>query len=289
MTDALPPDAATLRRLAMLRHLALDLDGTLYLGGRVFEFTASFLAKLEQLGVGRTFFTNNSSKSTKQYVEHLRKMGIEATEQDIYSSTHATLHYLRTQRPDVRKLFVLGTPGLQEEIVENGYELAGDGEDTPDAVVIGFDTTLTYARLCRAAWWISKGKPYIATHPDRLCPTDQPTLLVDCGAMCAMLTHATGRAVDAILGKPAAAMLQGVMHRHGVKPDEIAVVGDRLYTDMAMARNAGGIGILVLSGEATPADVDAANPKPDYVVSDVGALGALLERARGGDSAGGSL
>jgi HAD superfamily hydrolase (TIGR01450 family) len=271
-----------LNRLAKLRHLALDLDGTLYLGGRVFEFTAPFLATLEKLGVGRTFFTNNSSKSTKQYVEHLRKMGIAATEQDIYSSTHATLHYLRTQRPDVRRLFVLGTPGLQEEIAEHGYELTGDGEDAPDAVVIGFDTTLTYARLCRAAWWISKGKPYIATHPDRLCPTDQPTLLVDCGAMCAMLTHATGRQVDAVLGKPAAAMLQGVMHRHGVAPHEIAVVGDRLYTDMAMARNAGGTGILVLTGETTRVDVESANPKPDFVVSDVGALGTLLEQARGG-------
>jgi NagD protein len=272
-------DAATLARLAKLRHLALDLDGTLYLGGRVFEFTGPFLATLQKLGVGRTLFTNNSSKSTKQYVQHLRKMGIEATEQDIYSSTHATLHYLRTQRPDVKKLFVLGTPGLQEEIAENGYELTGDGEEAPDAVVIGFDTTLVYARLCRAAWWISKGKPYIATHPDRLCPTDQPTLLVDCGAMCAMLTHATGRPVDAVLGKPAAAMLQGVMHRHGVKVAEIAVVGDRLFTDMAMARNAGGMGILVLTGETTRADVDSANPKPDLVVDSVGALGALLEQA----------
>jgi HAD superfamily hydrolase (TIGR01450 family) len=268
-----------LTRLAKLRHLALDLDGTLYLGGRVFEFTGPFLATLERLGIGRTFFTNNSSKSTKQYVEHLRKMGIEAAEQDIYSSTHATLHYLRTQRPEVRKLFVLGTPGLQQEIAEHGYELTGDGEDPPDAVVIGFDTTLTYARLCWAAWWISKGKPYIATHPDRLCPTDQPTLLVDCGAMCAMLTHATGRPVDAVLGKPAAAMLEGVMHRHGVRPDEIAVVGDRLYTDMAMARNAGAMGILVLTGETTSANVEAANPKPDLVVNDVGELGQLLEQA----------
>jgi NagD protein len=272
-------DPATLSRLAKLRHLALDLDGTLYLGGRVFEFTGPFLEKLRKLGIGRTFFTNNSSKSTKQYVEHLRKMGIAATEQDIYSSTHATLHYLKTQRPDVKKLFVLGTPGLREEIAENGYALTGEGEDAPDAVVIGFDTTLTYERLCRAAWWISKGKPYIATHPDKLCPTDQPTLLVDCGAMCAMLTHATGRPVNAVLGKPAAAMLQGVMHRHDVKPDEIAVVGDRLYTDMAMARNAGGMGILVLTGETTRADVESANPKPDLVVSSVGELGSLLEQA----------
>jgi HAD superfamily hydrolase (TIGR01450 family) len=269
-----------LDRLARLRHLALDLDGTIYLGGRVFEFTKPFLATLERLGIGRTFFTNISSKSTKEYVEHLRKMGIDATEQDIYSSTHATLHYLRTQRPELRKLFVLGTPGLQQEIAEHGYELTGDGEDAPDAVVIGFDTTLTYARLCRAAWWISRGKPYIATHPDRLCPTDQPTLLVDCGAMCAMLTHATGRPVDAVLGKPAAAMLQGVMHRHGVQPHEIAVVGDRLYTDMAMARNAGAMGILVLTGETTGEQARAADPSPDLVVESVGDLAGLLARVR---------
>ena len=275
---------ADMKRLAGLRHLALDLDGTLYLGGRVFDFTAPFLATLKSLGIGRTFFTNNSSKSTKQYVEHLRKMGVEATEQDIYSSTHATLHYLRESRPEIRKLFVLGTPGLQEEIAEHGYELTGDGEDAPDAVVIGFDTTLTYARLCRAAHWISQGKAFIATHPDRVCPTDQPTMLPDCGAMCAMLTNATGRKVDAVLGKPAAAMLQGVMERHRLAPQEIAVVGDRIYTDMAMARNAGSLGILVLSGEATQADAEAANPPLDMVISSVGNLAELLTRARSGKS-----
>jgi HAD superfamily hydrolase (TIGR01450 family) len=269
-----------MKRLGGLRHLALDLDGTLYLGGRVFDFTAPFLARLGELGIGRTFFTNNSSKSTKQYVQHLQKMGIEATEQDIYSSTHATIHYLRESRPELRRLFVLGTPGLQEEFAEYGYELTGDGEDAPDAVIIGFDTTLTYARLCRAAYWIAQGKPFIATHPDRICPTDQPTMLPDCGAMCAMLTSATGRQVDAVLGKPAAAMLQGVMKRHSVEPHEIAVVGDRLYTDMAMARNAGSIGILVLSGETTRADVEAAEEKPDWVIRDVGELATLLTDAR---------
>jgi NagD protein len=195
------------------------------------------------------------------------------------------LHYLRKQRPELRRLFLLGTPALQEEFAEAGYQLTSDSpEDEPDAVVVGFDMTLNYARVCRAAWWISRGKPYIATHPDRLCPTDQPTLLVDCGAMCAMLTHATGRAVDAVLGKPAAAMLHGVMHRHNVQPREIAVVGDRIYTDMAMARNAGAVGILVLSGETTRAQAEAASPPPDLVVNDVGELGELLDRVRNADA-----
>jgi len=268
-------------RLRNVRHMALDLDGTLYLGGRLFEATRPFLATLCELGIGRTFFTNNSSKSTRQYVEHLRGMGIDASADDIYSSTHSTFDYLRTQRPDVKRVFVLGTPALREEFVENGFPAAGEDEtDAPDAVVVGFDTTLTYARLCSAAYWIARGKPFIATHPDRICPTDRPTVLPDCGAMCAMLTSATGRAPDAVLGKPHPSMLRGVMARHGLSANQIAVVGDRIYTDMAMARGAGALGVLVLSGETTSEQAHGAEPAPDLVVTDVGELAAMLAPQR---------
>ena len=266
-----------MKRLERIKHFALDLDGTLYLGGRCFQCTHPFLARLSALGIGHTFFTNNSSKSTRQYVQSLQKMGIDATPQDIYSSTHSTLDYLREERPDVRRIFVLGTPGLQEEFAESGFTIVGDAAtDEPDAVIAGFDTTLAYARVCRAAYWIARGKPFIATHPDRICPTDQPTVLPDCAAICAMLTSATGREPDAVLGKPSPRMLEGVRKRHGLLPSEIAVVGDRLYTDMAMARGAGALGILVLSGETTAEQVERANPRPDLVVADVGELADLL-------------
>jgi NagD protein len=266
-------------RLDRIRHFALDLDGTLYLGGRVFPWTRPFLDRLGELGIGYTFFTNNSSKSTRQYVEHLRKMGIDATADEIYSSTHSTLDYLRDERPSVRRLFVLGTPGLQEEFAESGFAICADSaSDEPDAVIAAFDTTLAYARVCRAAYWIAKGKPFIATHPDRICPTDQPTVLPDCAAICAMLTTATGRTPDAVLGKPSPRMLDGVRKRHGVASNEIAVVGDRLYTDMAMARAAGALGVLVLSGETTAEQVEHANPRPDLVVADVGEVARLLRQ-----------
>ena len=268
-----------MHRLDRIRHFALDLDGTLYLGGRVFPWTRPFLDRLAELGIGHTFFTNNSSKSTRQYVEHLRKMGIDATADEIYSSTHSTLDYLRAERPDVRRLFVLGTPGLQEEFVENGFVNCADtADDEPDAVIVAFDTTLAYPRVCRTAYWLSKGKPFIATHPDRICPTDQPTVLPDCAAICAMLTTATGRTPDAVLGKPSPLMLDGVRKRHGVAVNEIAVVGDRLYTDMAMARGAGALGVLVLSGETTAEQVEHANPPPDLVVANVGELARMLPR-----------
>jgi NagD protein len=257
----------------------LDLDGTLYLGGRVFPWTRPFLDRLAELGMGHTFFTNNSSKSTRQYVDHLRKMGIDATPDEIYSSTHSTLDYLRDERPGVRRLFVLGTPGLQEEFAESGFTICADSaSDEPDAVIVAFDTTLAYPRVCRAAYWIARGKPFIATHPDRICPTDQPTVLPDCAAICAMLTTATGRTPDAVLGKPSPRMLDGVRKRHGVASNEIAVVGDRLYTDMAMARGAGALGVLVLSGETTAEQVEHANPRPDLVVADVGELARLLRQ-----------
>jgi HAD superfamily hydrolase (TIGR01450 family) len=270
-------------KLSEVRHLALDLDGTLYLGGRLFEATGPFLVRLSELGIGRTYFTNNSSRSTKQYVQKLNGLGLRATADDIFSSTHCTIAYLRAERPEVRRAYVLGTPALREEFAEHGYAHVGEGVggvDEPDAVIVGFDTSLTYDKLCRAAWWISKGKPFIATHPDRVCPTDEPTVLPDCAAICKLLTEATGREPDAVLGKPDPRMLSGVLRRHGLRPGELAVVGDRLYTDMAMARSAGAMGILVLTGETTAEQARRTAPPPDLVVEDVGELGKLLARAK---------
>jgi NagD protein len=272
--------------LRNLKHLALDLDGTLYLGKTLFPFTLPFLARVRELGLGRTFFTNNSSTSTKGYVKKLQALGIDATADDIFSSTSSTLAHLRHDLPHVKKLFVLGTPALRGEFAENGFDVVGENGvtessgagDAPDAVVVGFDSTLDYERLCRAAWWISRGKPYLATNGDAVCPTDQPTLLVDCGSMCRMIAYATGRDPDAVLGKPDPRMLAGVMRRHDLKPDEIAVVGDRLYTDMAMAKAAGSLGILVLTGEATRQQAEAATAeaKPDLIVESVAELVELF-------------
>jgi NagD protein len=158
-----------------------------------------------------------------------------------------------------------------------GYELTPDDPDSPpDAVVVGFDVTLTYARLCRAAWWIQQGKPYFATNPDRVCPTDKPTVLIDCGAICAMLESATGRRPDAVMGKPDPAMLRGILHRHQLQAGQLAMVGDRLYTDVAMARRVGAFGVLVLTGESTAEDAARSAPAPDLVVPSLAEFGEAL-------------
>lgn len=279
---SLAPAPALLARLRGIRHLALDMDGTIYQGGTLFTFTPAFLARMKELGIGTTFLTNNPSKSGADYLAHLARMGLTATRDELYTSAQATIDHLRHARPELRRLFVLGTPSMQAEFAGAGYQLVGDDPDeAPDAVVVGFDLTLTYARLCRAAWWIRQGKPYFATNPDRVCPTDQPTVLVDCGAICACLEQAAGRVPDRVFGKPDPTMLSGIMERHALRAREVAMVGDRIYTDILMAHRAGALGVLVLTGEATAADAEHSTERPDLIVPSIAELGELLAQSRG--------
>ncbi|MEY3608857.1 MAG: hypothetical protein RLZZ447_1645, partial [Verrucomicrobiota bacterium] len=253
---------------------------TIYRGGTVFPWTGPFLARLRKLGLGWTFLTNNPSKSAADYLAHLGQMGIPARPTELHTSAHATIGWLHQHRPGWRRLFALGTPSMQTEFAAAGFTLtADDPAEVPDAVVIGFDPTLTYARLGRAAWWIQQGKPYVATNPDRVCPTDRPTVLVDCGALCALLASATGQEPEVVLGKPDPAMLAGILARHGLRAEEVAMVGDRLYTDVLMAHRAGALGVLVLSGEATAAEAAAADPAPHLVLPTLAELGELLAAA----------
>lgn len=265
--------------LTKLRHIVLDLDGTIYLGQKLFPQTLPFLSKLAKLGISHSFMTNNCSRSRTDYVCHLRQIGIEANPHSITTSAHATIHHFTVNLPRAKRLFVLGTPGLQDDFRLAGFEIV---DHNPDAVVVGFDTALTYDRLAQTAYWISQELPYVATHPDRVCPTDQPIVLPDCGAICALLETATGRSPDAVPGKPSPAMLEAVFAQHGLQPDEVAMVGDRLYTDIRMARDAGAMAVLTLTGESQRTDLDSCpeSSRPDVVIANLGELQQLLEAAR---------
>ena len=274
-------DEELFARLKGIRHVALDMDGTIYMGMSLFDFTKPFLARLKQMGITYSFLTNNPSTSIADYLKKLAGMGIEATADEMYTTALATIDYLKTHLPAAKRLFILGTPSMTSEFVKAGFEVAEDSaDDRPDAVVVAFDKTLTYDRLCRAAWWIQQGLPYVATNPDRVCPTDQPTVLVDCGSICKCLEHATSRQPDITLGKPDPNMLSGIMQRYGLRADEIAMVGDRIYTDVQMAFNAGAFGVLVLSGETTLDIVAEAPRKPDLTADSIAVLGDLLAQAR---------
>ncbi len=273
-------DDELLTRLRRIRHVALDMDGTIYMGQSLFPWTKPFLEGLRKAGIGYSFLTNNPSKSIADYLSKLHNMGIEATRDEMYTTALATIDYIKAHHPEARKLFLLGTPSMVSEFEAAGFISAEDSpNDRPDAIVVAFDMTLNYDRLCRAAWWISQGVPYIATNPDRVCPTDQPTVLVDCGSICACLTHATGRQPDITLGKPDPNMLTGILTRHGLQPDQIAMVGDRIYTDVEMAHNAGAMGVLVLSGETTIEIADQAERQPHLIAENIATLGELLQKA----------
>ena len=269
-----------IRQLKAIRHVALDMDGTIYMGDHLFPFTLPFLNRLKQLGVTYSFLTNNPSKSLDDYLLKLQRMGIHATEEEMYTTTVATIDYIHVHYPSARRLFLLGTPSMIGQFEKAGFtSTADDANDVPDLIVAAFDMTLVYSRLCRAAWWIKQGIPYIATNPDKVCPTNQPTVLVDCGSICKCLEHATGRCPDITLGKPDPNMLLGILQRKQLRPEQIAMVGDRIYTDIKMAQRAGAFGVLVLSGE-TSLEVAQSAPEPlDLICRDIEELGGLLAEA----------
>ena len=274
-------DQKTKEMLRGIRHVALDMDGTIYMGSTLFPFTIPFLERLKQMGITYSFLTNNPSRSIDAYLQKLEHMGIHATEKEIYNTTIATIDYIRSHYPEARKLFQLGTPSMTEQFLKAGFiSTADDPDDVPDIVVAAFDMTLTYSRACRAAWWIKQGLPYIATNPDFVCPTNERTILVDCGSICRMLETAGGRKPDITLGKPDPNMLLGIQQQMGLRAEEICMVGDRIYTDIAMAHNAGAVGCLVLSGETTMEVARQAPSQPDLIARDIQQLGEWLAESR---------
>jgi 4-nitrophenyl phosphatase len=250
--------------------LAFDLDGTVYLGQELLPGVAELIAALAAAGVPYVFATNNSSTTGARYVERLTALGLQATRASVLTSNDVTLRYLGEAA--LRRPFLLATREVEEEYRAAGLELAGlepaGGE--ADAVVLTFDISLTYAKLRRAADLIRADLPYIATHPDLVCPT--PTgPIPDCGAFAALLFEATGRR-PRTMGKPERPMADAIRARLGVARDAIAFVGDRLYTDVRMARDHGFLAVLTLTGETRREDLAASEDVPDLVVDDLAAL-----------------
>ena len=272
---------ALLQALAKIKHVALDMDGTIYLGNTLFPYTQPFLDTLRKFGISYSFLTNNPTKNAGDYLLKLKRLGIEATEEQLYTSSIATIDYIHEHYPEAHRIFALGTPSMQEEFRKGGFELCADSpDDRPDILVAAFDMTLTYSRLCRAAWWASHTDiPYIATNPDWVCPTDEQTILVDCGSLCKAIEGATKRKPDVVIGKPNPNMLWCIRDKYKLHDDEIAMVGDRIYTDVATAQNAGSFGVLVLSGETTLEVSLTYERQPDLTAASIKEFGELLCKA----------
>jgi HAD superfamily hydrolase (TIGR01457 family) len=251
-----------------------DMDGTLYLGDQLYDFTKELLAKIREKGKRYLFMTNNSSKSVADYVKKLAKLGIEATEEDFITSSQATAYYLKLHHAGAR-LYVCGTNSLKEELRKNGFEIT-ENLDEVDLIVMGFDTELTFKKLEDVSKLLltRENIPYIATNPDYVCPTEYGSV-PDCGSVCDMIYNATKKR-PLVIGKPEPLMPQLAMQQHGYSKEETAVIGDRIYTDIKSGLNAGVTGVLVMSGETTQEILDASVEKPHIVLKDAGEMIATI-------------
>lgn len=250
----------------------LDMDGTFYLGDQIVDGALDFLQVLEGEGKRFLFFTNNSSKSPRIYMDKLAKMNCTITRDQIMTSGDVMIEYIKQYNREAC-VYLVGTQALEESFREAGINLT---KDMPDLVVVGFDTTLTYEKLERACTYIRRGALFLATHLDINCPAEDG-VIPDCGAFCAAIQLSTGIAPK-YLGKPNPETMEMILERTGGARDKTAFVGDRLYTDVAAGVKNGAMGILVLTGETRPEDVEGSDVKPDAVFESLGEMALYLRQ-----------
>ncbi len=252
---------------------AFDLDGTVYLGDDPLPGAVETIARIRQAGRPVVFVTNNPLHSAADYAGKLRDFGVAASSGDVVTSTDALVSYLKAACPHGR-LLVLGETLVAGVLSSAGFALTTDPAAT-DMVVVSFDRTFDYAKLLAAYRAIRlHGARLVATNPDPYCPTPDGGL-PDCAAMLAAVQACTGAVAEAVVGKPSRHMALAVLGRLGVAAAGAVMVGDRVSTDMVLARNAGMASVLVLTGATSQADLAAVQPAglPDYVI---GTLPELL-------------
>ena len=247
-----------------------DLDGTLYLGNRLFEGVPEIVEWLRKERKEFFFLSNNSSRSTSDYLKKLEKMNLDITLENIILSQHPTIDYLKEN--SYKKIFLMGNQSLKKEFENEGFLLT---EEEPEILVLAFDTELTYDRLVKASYLLLKNIPYIATHLDNRCPTEEG-YIPDAGGMASLLYKATER-MPRVFGKPNKEMLLFKLKQLKKSVDSAIIFGDRLYTDILMGINAKVTTCCVLSGETTLEMIEKSEDKPDFIIKGIWELLSLLK------------
>jgi HAD superfamily hydrolase (TIGR01457 family) len=258
--------------LLHVKCFLLDMDGTFNLGDQIIEGSLRFIETLSELGIDYLFLTNNSSKHRRQYAEKITRLGLPVPEEKVFTSGEATALYLQQEHAG-SSVYVVGTPALEEEFRQHGFHL---DQNHPECIVLGFDTTLTYEKLWKLCDFVRAGLPYIATHPDFNCPTETG-FMPDIGAMIAFVHASTGREPDLVVGKPNRMIVDAVAKKLGLRIEEMAMVGDRLYTDIALGQTSGITTCLVLSGETHTEDLADSPHQPTYTFEDLAAIADWLK------------
>lgn len=247
------------------------MDGTFFLGDALLPGALELLDWLNKKGIKFTFLTNNTSKGKPAYVNFLTGLGVNLDDAHIYTAGDATISYLQSHYPE-KRVFLVGTESLRSNFLEEGIALV---ENDPDVLVMGYDTELTYQKLVDFCLYLRFGLPYIATHPDINCPSPIGPL-PDIGSFMALIQTSTSRIPDVVLGKPNPGIVQELAKRWGVNCSEMLMVGDRLYTDIALGKTAGVKTALVLSGETKRNDIPDKNFQPDIICENLADLLQVL-------------
>lgn len=247
-----------------IKLFLFDMDGTLYLGNRLYDFTVDLLKAIRDNGAKYLFMTNNSSKSVQDYIKKLAKLGIASDEEDFITSSQATAYYLLKHHAG-KTLYVCGTESLKEELRKQGFAVTEE-LDKVECLVMGFDTELTFKKLEDVSKLLlgRPELPYIATNPDYVCPTEFGSV-PDCGSVCDMLYNVSKRR-PLVIGKPEPLMPSLAMDKWGIDAAHTLVIGDRIYTDIKSGLRAGTHTALVLSGETTREILEASDDKPEVVL-----------------------
>jgi NagD protein len=246
-----------------------DLDGTVYLDDELLPGARESIAAIRERGSRVVYLTNKPLDRPATYARKLSDLGIPTEAADVVSSIDALVAYLAAHPPDGAILPVT-EPLLRDVLAEAGFAITDDARNAA-MVVVSWDRTFDYAKLELAFHAVRSGARLVATNPDPFCPSPdggQP----DCGAILAAIEVSTGAKAEAVVGKPSPAMAGAVLSRLGLPPGDVALVGDRLLTDMRMAREAGMVSVLVLSGATRLVDLDGVDAAPDFVLRDLGEL-----------------
>lgn len=250
----------------LLREVSLfllDLDGTVYLGDRPIGAMRKTLSALRGMGKQLVFLTNNSSRTEEEYREKLTRIGLFSAGDGVYTSGMATAEYLQVHYPG-RRVFLVATDAVRAEFEKSGVVLDAEA---PEVAVLAYDTELTFPKIRLLDRFLRAGIPFLATHPDDVCPTEDGSM-PDVGAFLAMFARASHRTPDAIIGKPYAPMGEGLVRKYGVPRERMCMVGDRMHTDIRFANNNKMRSILVLSGETTERSMAQFPDVPDLVLPD---------------------
>jgi len=266
MTDVVPYAGLL---VPAYRGYAFDLDGTIYLGDRLIAGADALVDRLRRRGARVVFVTNKPLDTAADYAAKLSSLGIVAEESDIVTALDSVGRYLDREHPGAAVL-PLAEPLVHDWLERRGHRVTDDPR-AANVVLVSFDRTFDYDKLRRGFDAIRHGAVLVGTNPDPYCPTPEGGL-PDCGALLAALETATGVAAAAVLGKPSRDMAECFLDRLGVHAAEAVMVGDRLLTDIAMAREVGMRSALVLSGATTKEALRASDIVPDHVLLDVTGL-----------------